>query len=158
MKQLLTSGVGHQHALEAELADDRRCRRLHGDGADGAREREHARLERVEAEPELQEERQQEGHGADADAVEEAADDAREEGIDLEQVEIEQRSRRRARVAHIEPAADHAGREQRKHHGRRQEPLADRGEAEGEAGEPDPERMKPFTSSGGRPSSRILAM
>ncbi len=42
------------------------------------------------------------GMRADADAIEEAADHAGEEGIDLEQVEIEQRRWRRARVAHIE--------------------------------------------------------
>ena len=101
MKQLLTTALVTSTRLKPKLADDRRGGRLHGDGADGAGEGEHARLERVQAEAELQEQRQQKGHGADADAVEEAADHAGEEGIDLEQVEIEQgRLRRRARGAH----------------------------------------------------------
>ncbi len=87
-----------------------------------------------QAEAELEEERQQKGHGADADAEDEAADHAREERIDLEQVEIEQRRGRVARVQDIEPAADHADGEQREHDRRREQSLADRGEAEGKPG------------------------
>ena len=69
--------------------------------------------------------------------IDEAADDACEERIDLEQAEIEQRRGRGAGVADIEPAADEADNEQRRHHRRREESLADGGEAEGETGEPD---------------------
>ena len=56
---------------------------------------EHAGLERRQAEAELQQERQQKGRGADADAIDEPADDAGEERVDLQQVEIEQRERSR---------------------------------------------------------------
>ena len=91
----------------------------------------------VQAEAELQHQRQQKGHGADADAIDEAADHAGKERIDLEQAEIEQRRGRGAGVADIEQAADDAGDEQRGHHRRREQSLADGGEAEGETGEPD---------------------
>ena len=42
-------------------------------------------FERRQPEADLQQQRQQEGQGADADAEDEAADDAGEEGRDLEQ-------------------------------------------------------------------------
>ena len=57
----------------------------------------------VHSEAELQHQRQQEGHGADADAIEEPADHAGEEGIDLEQAEIESEAPEpRAHGAHRE--------------------------------------------------------
>ena len=91
-----------------------------------------------QAEAELEQERQQKGRGADADAVDEAAHDARKERIDLEQAEIEQRRAvAMPGMTDIEPAADEADNEQRRHDRRRQETLADGGEAEGETGEPD---------------------
>ena len=90
-----------------------------------------------QAEAELEQERQQKGRGADADAVDEAAHDACKERIDLEQAEIEERRDRDAGVTDIEPAADEADNEQRRHDRRRKETLADGGEAEGETGEPD---------------------
>ena len=90
-----------------------------------------------QAEAELEQERQQKGRGADADAEEEAAHDAGKERIDLEQAEIDERGGRGAGMTDIEPAADDADSEQRRHHRRRQESLADGGEAEGETGEPD---------------------
>ena len=98
----------------------------------------------VQAEAELEQQRQEEGKGAHADAVEKAAHDAGEEGVDLEQVEIEQRRWRVARVADIEPAADGARHEQRDHDRRREQSLADGGEAEGEAREPDAGQNEAF--------------
>ena len=111
-EQAAHHGIGHQHALEAEAAENRRGGGLHGDGANGGCKGQQPRLHRVQSEAELQHQRQQEGERADADAIEEPADHAGEEGIDLEQAEIEQRRRRHARVPHIEHAADDARRKQ----------------------------------------------
>ena len=53
-----------------------------GRGGEGQR----ARLKRIEAEADLQHQRQQEGNRADAEPEQEAADDAGEEGRQLQQV------------------------------------------------------------------------
>ena len=134
--RLLTTALVTSTRLKPKRARIGARGRLHGDGAHGGGEGEQTRLHRVEAEAELQHQRQQKGERADADAIEKPADHAGEEGMDLEQVEIEQRRGRRARVSHIERAADDARRERRRPP-RAEQPLADGGKAEGEPGEAD---------------------
>jgi len=137
MEQAAHQGVDDEHGFEPEPAQDRRGGRLHGDGTNGGGESEHAGLEGREAEAELQQQRQQKGCGADADAEEEAPHNARIEGLDVEQAQIDERGGGGARMTDIKPTADGADDKERRHHLRRQEPLTDGGKTEGEPSEPD---------------------
>ena len=71
-------------------------------------------FKRREAESDLQQQRQQERHGADANAENEPADDAGVEGRDVEQLEIEDRARVRTGVPDVGGERKRADRDHRR--------------------------------------------
>jgi hypothetical protein len=76
--------------------------------ARGGRESERAGFERRQAEADLQEERQEEGQGADADAEERPSGHAREEGRNPQKLQVEDGVLVEARVADVEGQEDEA--------------------------------------------------
>ena len=91
-----------------------------------------------ETEAELQQERQQERHRADAGAVDEAAEDRGAHGRDLQQREIEHRRRRAPGMQDIGIGGDGAAGDQRQHDRQRQEIEAEHRAAEGEPADAEP--------------------
>ena len=99
-------GIADQDAAIADARDQLVHQRLGQHGADHSGDHGHARLARREAQPQLQEERREEGHGAAAEAGEQVAPDADGEGGGLEQRQAEERLRH---CGGIEPVARHGG-------------------------------------------------
>ena len=99
-----TSEPTDQHPAEAGDPEDQRGDELHADGADRRDEGDHARLERRQPEADLEHQRQQERHGADADAKQRAAEHRGAEHLVAEQFERQQRIFGAARMQQIERA------------------------------------------------------
>ena len=85
-------------------------KRLDHQSADGPGEGGETRAQGIETKAQLQHQRQQEGAGADAETEKGAAEDARLEGAKAHQAQIEQRSFRAQRMAHV--ARQHHGPDQ----------------------------------------------
>ncbi len=99
-------GVADQDAAITDARDQLVHQRLGQHGPEHCGDHGHPRLARREAEPQLQEERSQEGHGTAAEAGEQVSPDADGEGVGLEQRQAEQGL---LGVRGIEPVARHGG-------------------------------------------------
>ncbi|GJE07950.1 hypothetical protein AOPFMNJM_3282 [Methylobacterium jeotgali] len=134
--------VRHHHPSEAVAPQDRRPDRLHEERAGCRREGDQPRVQRVEAEADLQHQRQQEGDRPGADPEQAAARHRRPEGRVAQKVEVKDRVRGRAGMAKVEREKSRAAAEAAPGQPVRQQVAADGGEPEHQPPEPAGEQQE----------------
>ena len=127
-------GGEQQRAAEAEPREDLARGELGEQRPTRRHECDHAGMEGREPEAELQHQGQQERHRAHGDAEDRAGDDAGAEGIDLEEIEVEDRMRVPPRMAHEQQYRQRPDDHRDDADDRRQRRQTDHGEPEHEAG------------------------